>query len=92
MRSWPARRRWWRSGCRAPAYLGAVVAAVLLAGYGFAAWRSLDYARAGTAYSNPEISQLAAFGDAGSQGLGVGLVFDDLAKTELRTLVQPSSS
>ncbi len=67
-------------------YLGAVVAAVLLAGYGFAAWRSLEYARAGTAYSNPEITQLAAFHDAGSQGLGVGLVFDDLAKTQLRTL------
>ena len=67
-------------------YLGAVVAAVLLTGYGFAAWRSLEYARAGTAYSNPEITQLAAFRDAGSQGLGVGLVFDDLAKTQLRTL------
>jgi hypothetical protein len=66
--------------------LGAVLAAVLLAGYGVAAWRSLESARAGTAYSNPEIEELGAFADTASRGLGVGLVWDDLAKVELETM------
>jgi len=65
---------------------GAAIAAVLLGGYGFAAWRSLESARAGTAYSNPEIPELGAFADAGSQGLGFGLVWDDLARVELETM------
>jgi hypothetical protein len=70
-------------------YLGPAVAAILLSAYGFAVWRSLEYARAGTSYANPEITQLGDFASAHGHQLGVELVFDDLAKTEQRTAYNP---
>jgi hypothetical protein len=66
--------------------VGAIVAGALLAGYGIAAWRSLEWARDGTTYSNGEIRQLPDLAPAMGDGLALGLVIDDLAKAQLPTM------